>query len=159
MTKTKEIDRYKIAVAENGSDLDIFLLNQAGLRAKTRVNRSTRNVTFSDASGIPAPTSSSAIEDGAVDLTKFFSRGALAGHSDPSTVILDAAYLFVQNNDAPHFDEGAVETDEWDIVLKARSDVPVADPAMPGNSPGSSGRSGRGPLKPRRRKGRLNIWI
>lgn len=162
--QTQEIDRFEIGLRESGTDVEIFLISaQGGLRAKASVNRKSRRLALLDAGSIPAPTDHVLLGDGAVDLTKYFNRGICA-NNPAEMVILDAAYMFVLNNDAPNYDEPSVDTDDYDIVLRARSDVQVAKPGAPsgtGNAGGGSASSpaGKGPRKPKRRKNQINVWI
>jgi hypothetical protein len=169
--QNQEIDRFQIGLRETGTDVEIFLLSPVnGLRAKATVNRKSRRVAFLDASNIAAPTDHVLLEEESVDLTKYFNRGICAGNQ-PEMVILDQAYMFVLNNDAPHYDEPSVETEEYDIVLRANSSVQVPPVGAGGTSSGtgsstngSAGASsgagrGKGARKPKRRKTQINVWI
>lgn len=152
----KEIDRYQIAVVNSGTSVAVILFNSQGCRAKTSIDRKTRQIRFADAQNIPMPSNFELLEDEAIDLKPHFHR-SLLGAGTPEGVILDAAFNFVMTTDALDYDEPNVETEDYDVVLRASSDIRIPDGA-PKNTP-RSGSATAGPARPKRRKTEHRVWI
>jgi hypothetical protein len=150
----KEIQRYKISVSELTSGGLIFALSEGNnVIAKTTVSRQTQKILFYDAGSTPMPADFHPLEDQAIDLKPYFRRSFVAG-GEPELVILDAAYQFVLQKHAVNYDHPSVETDNYDIVLRASSDIPI------GHNPSSRSTSvAGGRTKPLRRKTGHRVWI
>jgi hypothetical protein len=159
----KEIQRYKISVsridcatkiAALASGVLIFTLWEGhNVIAKTTVYSQIKKIVFDDAGSSPMPADFHPLEDQAIDLKPYFRRVLRVG-VEPELVILDAAYQFVLTKHAVNYDHPSVETDNYDIVLRASSDIPI------GHNPSSRSTSvAGGRTKPLRRKTGHRVWI
>jgi hypothetical protein len=149
----KLIQRYKIAVTETGGKLNVIIFTGQNCHAKAVIDRKTKKILFSHAGHIQMPADYIYLEDIMIDMNLYFGRGLLAG-SLPELVILDAAYQFILTKDAVKYEDSSVETHDYDVLLSAKSDIPI------GQSPSSRSTSvAGGRTKPLRRKTGHRVWI
>lgn len=162
-------DIFAINSAVNGCS--VYLANSNGEQvAFAKFDRKTKRLAFTASTNPKLPSGIALLETFTdAEFASNMSRGLLNGQS-PSAIIIEAAYTFVLTYLVSGLDEPSVETDDFSIVLRAKSGVVVpgtggaspSSPANPGNpstpDPASVAR-GKAGKKPRRRKTNVGIWL